>query len=67
MAPAGVVVSRRQASRGHLTIWIIGTTLILLVSAQMPIRPLTCCREVDVKPPMQTAAATAEVDVRASA
>ena len=26
-----------------------------------------CCREVDMNPPMQTAAAIAEVDVRASA
>src|SRR5205809_701786 len=30
-------------------------------------RPVRCCREVDMNPPMQTAAAIAEVDVWASA
>jgi hypothetical protein len=30
-------------------------------------RPVTCCREVAMKPPTQTSAATAEVDVRAFA
>jgi hypothetical protein len=52
-----------------LTSRIIGTTLTLLVfgSNADTQRPVMCCREVDMNPPMQTAAAIAEVDVRASA
>ena len=65
----GYGARRGLVSRRHLTSRIVGTTLMLLASGQMPILNVfvTCCREVDMKPPTQTAAATADVDVRASA
>jgi hypothetical protein len=48
-----------------LTSRIINTTSVWL--AQVPTtQRLICCREVEMKPPTQTAATTAE-DVRASA
>ena len=63
---------RRRASNREqmiLTSCIIGTTLTLLVvgSNADTQRPVMRCREVDMNPPMQTAAAIAEVNVRASA
>ena len=68
-APAASTV-QKGAAWGvtiRLTRFVVGETLIL--SARMPttLRHGTCDREVEMTPPTLTAAATAEVDVRASA
>jgi hypothetical protein len=51
----------------RLTRFVVGETLILSTRMPMTLRHGTCDREVEMTPPTQTAAATAEVDVRASA
>ena len=51
----------------RLTRFVVGETLILSARMPMTLRHGTCDREVEMTPPTQTAAATAEVDVRASA
>jgi hypothetical protein len=66
-APAASTV-QKGAAWGvtiRLTRFVVGETLIL--SARMRILTSSCDREVEMTPPTQTAAATAEVDVRASA
>jgi hypothetical protein len=50
-----------------LTRFVVSETLILSARMPMTLRHGTCDREVEMTPPTLTAAATAEVDVRASA
>jgi hypothetical protein len=68
-APAASTV-QKGAAWGvtiRLTRFVVGETLILSARMPMTSRHGTCDREVEMTPPTLTAAATAEVDVRASA
>jgi hypothetical protein len=68
-APAASTV-QKGAAWGvtiRLTRFVVGETLILSARMPMTLRHGTCDREVEMTPPTLTAAATAEVDVRASA
>ena len=68
-APAASTV-QKGAAWGvtiRLTGFVVGETLILSARMPMTLRHGTCDREVEMTPPTLTAAATAEVDVRASA